>query len=846
MVRPRMLGAAVLLLQLLSLTRCGARRIVVSIDVGTESTRAAVFDASGSCLGSSSCPHATQHPAAGWAEQRPEDWWHGMGEAIRGALAESRGDPSEVAALCIATTSCTVLACDASGVPLRPALLWMDARSAPQAAEILERGAGDEALRVNCEGMGPLSAEWMLCKALWLKQEQPELWAKAAYVCECQDWLQYRCTGRIVAGGCNVATRWHCDGVEATRTPRPAEGGFGGRPLSLLSRVGLDDLPEKWPSECVAMGERMGELTTEAAEHLGLRAGTPVAQGGADAYVGLVGLGAATTPRAVGLITGSSHLHLAVVDAAEPKTSRGVWGAYRGAPLAHLAMAEGGQSSTGAALQWARRLFSPPRAAADGAGGGEGGGEGVALQTLDEEAAEVAIGCEGLCALETFQGSRTPVTDPLARGALIGLTLRHTRGHVWRALLEAVCLGTRAALDGLEEATGSRPDVLLAAGGAARSPLWLQMHADACNLPVVLLDGGSEAPLLGAAVLAAALPGSLHGEEVSNEEPGAPGDEPPAASASPAAIGRAVGAMVRHGARIDPDPERAAQYEALYRSRYMHIAPTVAPLSHRAALAPAAQPRRRRAPGQPLVMPRSGRAALIEPSVLAADLGSLSAAAREVFAAGATWVHVDVCDGSIEASRALSSLGPASIRAVRDAAPELLIDVHLYTRDPEAHFASMAAAGADRITFQMEMMGALDSPDALARAQARASELAHSIRAAGCRVGVCIAPSTPAEVVGPLCDAGEVDLVDVLAVLPGIGGQPFQPPALDKVRALRARHPDLPYLLVDGGIDAATAPLVAAAGANALVSGSYLFRAPLGQMAGRLEALELALLEHGD
>ena len=253
-------------------------------------------------------------------------------------------------------------------------------------------------------------------------------------------------------------------------------------------------------------------------------------------------------------------------------------------------------------------------------------------------------------------------------------------------------------------------------------------------------------------------------------------------------------------------------------------------------------PRSPEMPAEPLVTARSGRPIIIEPSVLAADIGSLSAAAREVAAAGATWVHVDITDGSLEAGRSFSSLGPASVAAVRAAAPALLIDVHLYTLNPEAHVVTVAEAGADRITFQMETLGAVESIEA----QQRAKALAATISAAGCRVGVCIAPETPVGAVESLCRDRLVDLVDVLTVNPGIGGQKIQLGVLEKVRALRAAHPSLPYLLVDGGIDDATAPLAAEAGANALVSGSYLFRAPPGGMGERLHLLERVLVEKGD
>jgi pentose-5-phosphate-3-epimerase len=300
---------------------------------------------------------------------------------------------------------------------------------------------------------------------------------------------------------------------------------------------------------------------------------------------------------------------------------------------------------------------------------------------------------------------------------------------------------------------------------------------------------------------------------------------------------------------------------------------------------------------------RGGRPSYVEPSLLAADIGSLNSEAARLVDAGAFWVHVDVGDGSDIAGKQLTSLGPASVAAVRRAAPELLIDVHLYTRDPEAHIASLgvhsvmhnmlypplppctlslphgtprisaheyshlthnctpcppatlshaAAAGADRITFQIEALqppaphGSTErhrchGPEMTAAVLARARALSAAIRGAGCAAGVCLAPYTPLARIEPLVASGDVDLVDVLAVMPGIGGQAFQPEALERVRTLRATHPQLPYIMVDGGIDGTTAPSAAAAGANVLVSGSYLFGAPPGLLSVRLRELEGAL-----
>ena len=281
-----------------------SRKAVIGFDIGTESVRAGLFDAStGELLATKSHPHETRFPAAGHAEQIPSEWWTGLGETCRAVVAEC---DAEVVALCLAATSCTVVACKSDGTPLRDCLLWMDQRSAAESDEILRLGDGDDALNVNAQGKGPISAEWMLPKALWLKKHEPETYDSTDIICECQDWLNYRCTGTWVAGGCNVATRWHCDGKAACEAQ--VNNRFGGRPSELLRRTGLEALETKWPQACVAMGQRAGTLTAAAAAHLGLREGTPVAQGGADAFVLRTFAASAVATTVIGLLLAASQL----------------------------------------------------------------------------------------------------------------------------------------------------------------------------------------------------------------------------------------------------------------------------------------------------------------------------------------------------------------------------------------------------------------------------------------------------------------------------------------------------------------------------------------------------------
>lgn len=440
---------------------------LIGVDGGTESVRAIVFDLDGRPKGAHASAYQTHFPKPSWAEQDPQDWWRCLGEAVRGALAAAAAAADQVIAMAIDTTCCSVVAVDANGDPLRPAMIWMDVRSAEQAAEVA--ASGDPALRINGAGTGPVSAEWMIPKSLWMKRNQAELFQRAAHVCEFQDYINWRLTGRWVASLNNMSVRWHYQSRE------------GGLPLSLLDSLGIPELAEKWPPLIVRPGDVIDSLTRTAADQLGLRPGTPVVQGGADAFIGMVGLGV-TEPGEMALITGSSHLHLGV--AAEEVHAPGVWGTYMDAVYPDKPIIEGGQTSTGSVIAWFKRNFAP----------------NTGFDTLNEEAAKIEPGCEGLLVLDHFQGNRTPYTDALSRGAITGLTLKHTPAHIYRAIIEGICLGTKLIVENFGAAF--TPKRIVVAGGATHSPLWLQIHADTIGAPLELTEV-PDAPALGCAILAA-------------------------------------------------------------------------------------------------------------------------------------------------------------------------------------------------------------------------------------------------------------------------------------------------------------------------------------------------------
>lgn len=491
---------------------------VIGIDGGTESLRARVFDRDGQALGVAATPYETRFPAPALAEQDPEDWWRALVLSVRGAIADAGVAPDSVAALCATTTACTVVALDARARALRPSIIWMDVRASAQARAVL--ATGDERISINGAGHGPVSAEWMIPKALWIAENEPEIFAAAHTICEYQDFVNWRLTGERCASLNNASVRWH---YSTTR---------GGWPETLLERLRLAALLRKWPSRMVAPGDVVGTLSQAAAAELGLPRGVAVVQGGADAFIGMIGLGV-HRPGQIALITGSSHLQFGVSD--REMSLPGLWGTYPDAVYHGRHIIEGGQTSTGSIIKWLGRL----------------GSEGQDLDRLNDEAAALPPGADGVLVLDHFQGNRTPHVDALSRGAITGLTLAHGMSHIFRAVLESISFGTRAIVDLMRD--GGFPCAeLTVGGGATTSPLWMQIHADTANLPVSMPEVPG-APSLGAAILA------MHGAGLYRS------------------IEDGIAGMVRPGRRIEPIAANVAAYTDIYRA-YRGLYPALKPL----------------------------------------------------------------------------------------------------------------------------------------------------------------------------------------------------------------------------------------------------------------------------
>jgi FGGY-family pentulose kinase len=501
--------------------------LFLGLDVGTQSVRAALFDLSGACRAYATAPLDTFHSRPGWAEQDPAQWWQAVCDAVPQALARAGAAPGDVAGVGLDCTACTVVPCAADGGPLRRALLWMDQRAFREAEEI--SATGDPSLRYVSSVVSP---EWMLPKALWLKRHEPQVYGRAGRLVECTDWFMHRLTGEWTLSLNNVTVKWNYAGPD------------GGWSPALLAAAGLDDLPGKWPAGVVPLGKGTGRLSAAAAGALGLRAGTPVAQGGIDAYLGMLGMGAVGAGD-LAVVMGSSTCHLAMSD--RGLFGSGLLGCYPDAVVEGLYTLEGGQTSTGSILDWYRRHFAGHEEAE-----ARQAGRNV-WDVLDAKAAAVPPGCEGLVCLDYWQGNRCPLKDPRARGTLWGLTLSHGAGHVFRSIYEATAQGTRHIL---EDAAwhGFAVRRLFAGGGGARSRLWLQIHADVLGLPIHL-PRESEACALGSALVAAVHTGHYPD------------------------LGEAARHMVQIGEMIEPNPKNKAVYDYYY-GKYVATYPALRALMH--------------------------------------------------------------------------------------------------------------------------------------------------------------------------------------------------------------------------------------------------------------------------
>jgi xylulokinase len=437
---------------------------VLALDISTTATKAIVVERDGRILGVASSEYDFKVPRPGWSEQDPAKWWMAAVSAIGGVLADTRVGSAQIEAIGLTGQMHGLVLLDGDGQVLRPAILWNDQRTGRQTDAI--RSAIGRARLIEVTGNDALTG-FTAPKILWVRDNEPDVYRRTESILLPKDYVRYRLTGERatdVADGSGTilfelaARRWSPEVVGA---------------------LGIDPgwLPPVFEGPTVA-----GVIDRDAAATTGLREGTPVVAGGGDQAANAVGMGV-VEPDQLCLSLGTSGVVFVATDRPVVEPEGRLHAFCHAVPGRWHLM--GVMLSAAGSLQWFRDAFAP----------------GVDFPMLLEEAAQVPPGSEGLLFLPYLSGERTPHPDPDARGAFVGLTVRHERGHLARAVLEGVAFGLRDSLELIRGATGSSIPAIRASGGGTRSQLWRQILADVLDVPVVT-TATAEGAAYGAAILA--------------------------------------------------------------------------------------------------------------------------------------------------------------------------------------------------------------------------------------------------------------------------------------------------------------------------------------------------------
>jgi xylulokinase len=439
-------------------------RLLLGVDISTTGAKSLLIDQNGEVIASATTPLTLQTPFSLWSEQDPEEWWQGIKTSIREVLAQIDSPAESIAAVGLTGQMHGLVILDKSGQVLRPAILWNDQRTGAQCDQIRER-IGKQRL-IQTTGNDALTG-FTAPKILWVQEHEPEVFAETRHILLPKDYIRYRLTGEY--------------GMDKA-------GGSGTILFDLQARTWSDDLleeldlPRGWFPQTFEGPEISGQISKHAADDTGLNAGTPVVGGAGDQSAGATGVGA-VEPGIIALTLGTSGVVFAPTETAliEPEgrlhafchSSPGRWH-FMGVML-----------SAAGSLQWYRDTIAPE----------------LSFEALIEEARQLPPGSEGLFFLPYLTGERTPHPDPYARGAWVGLTIRHERAHMTRAVLEGVAYGLKDSFELIRGAGLGSIDQVRVSGGGAKSQLWQQILADCLGVELVTVNT-TEGAAFGAALLA--------------------------------------------------------------------------------------------------------------------------------------------------------------------------------------------------------------------------------------------------------------------------------------------------------------------------------------------------------
>ncbi len=439
--------------------------LVLGLDVSTTATKAVLMDADGAVRAVAASGYGFQTPRPLWSEQDPALWWDGAVAAVRGALAEAGVAGDAVDAVGLSGQMHGLVALDADGETLRPAILWNDQRTEVE-CDLIRELVGRERL-IAVTGNDALPG-FTAPKLLWVRQHEPDIWSRIAHVLLPKDFVRLRLTGGYAVD--------RADGA-GTLLFDLAERDWSGE---VVEALGVDP---SWLPETYEGTDVTGWVSEPAAAATGLRSGTPVVAGGGDQAAAAVGVGA-VVPGVISISLGTSGVVFVTTEGPviEP---HGLLHAFCHAVPGRWHVM-GVMLSAAGSLRWFRDTVAPD----------------IDFAQLIEEAADVPAASDRLLFLPYLSGERTPHPDPLARGAFVGLTLRHARPHLTRAVLEGVAFGLRDSLELMRSVGLPSSGQARATGGGSRSRLWRQILADVLETTVATTSA-TEGAAQGAAMLAA-------------------------------------------------------------------------------------------------------------------------------------------------------------------------------------------------------------------------------------------------------------------------------------------------------------------------------------------------------
>ncbi len=446
---------------------------LLGIDVGTTGSKALLIGADGTVKASATTEYPMATPQPLWAEQTPADWWVATVASIRRVLSEGGVKPGQVAGVGLTGQMHGLVLLDAHGEVLRPCIMWNDQRTSAQCTAITQKVGAKRVLQLTGN---PVLPGFTASKIVWVREHEPEVYRRIAAVLLPKDYARYRLTGGFFS--------------EVSDASGTSMFDVGKRQWSDEMLKALD-VPRRWLPEVTESPVVSARVSANAARETGLLEGTPVVGGGGDQAAQAIGTGI-ISEGVVSVTLGTSGVVFAASDTYRVEPEGRLHAFCHAVPgMWHLM---GVMLSAAGSFRWYRdALCDMERVQAS-----ESGRDVYDL--LTEAAADVPPGCEGLLFLPYLTGERTPYPDPNARGVFFGLTLRHSKPHLTRAVLEGVTYGLRDSLE-LMRALGLPIEQVRASGGGARSPLWRQILADVFNTEIATVNV-TEGAAYGAALLA--------------------------------------------------------------------------------------------------------------------------------------------------------------------------------------------------------------------------------------------------------------------------------------------------------------------------------------------------------